>query len=75
MQEGTKGTALIWFVVSLTTLLLGTVIQLLLWWDDGRTAMEALLHRPALWGLYLLAGIFVGEHSRRLFVSGPETRG
>ena len=66
------GTVLIWLVGLVVAALLGSVCQLLLWWNGDRKFGEALVHEPSLWGFYLLVGVLVGEHLRRLWMSDTE---
>jgi hypothetical protein len=44
----------------------GCLCQLLLWRHPGGSLAEALLTHPALWIVYVVAGVLAGEHFLRL---------
>jgi hypothetical protein len=51
-----------WTVVGATCLILGSAAQILLWKRLGDDRLAALGRHSFLWGLYLLLGMFAGEH-------------
>lgn len=53
-------------ISALSTLLVGSFFQILLWHNKTNTIIEALLHFPFLWILYFFIGLLIGEHSLRL---------
>ncbi len=62
-----NGTLIIWTVGVAVAALVGTFAQLLLWWHGNRSIVDALAQYPGMWGVYLVGGVLVGEHCRRLY--------
>ncbi len=66
-----NGTLVIWMVAVAVAALVGTVAQLLLWWHGDRSIIDALAQSPGMWAVYLVAGVLVAEHCRRLYAGRP----
>lgn len=47
--------------------LIGVVLQLVLWKNDQTTFIEALFKYPAAWIVYLIVGGVIAERAMRLF--------
>jgi len=60
-------------VSALSTVLIGSFLQIFLWRNKTSTIVGALFHYPILWMLYLLIGLLIGEHIIRL-LPGPKSK-
>jgi hypothetical protein len=56
-----------WGIVFLLTILIGVIVQLLLFKSNGNTLIEALFSKPFLWFIYFFVAHFIGEKITSFF--------